>query len=248
MQLRFEDVDKQFGQLEVIKGFSGEFAQGELVALVGPSGCGKSTLLHLVAGLENPTAGRVLADGKKIPGPSPRRTLVFQEHALYPWLSLQGNVAMALELQGVPKASAFEQAAAWLARVSLEGFEHYYPHQVSGGMRQRTALARAFIAKPEVLLLDEPFGALDALTRMALQDVLLELIKEHQPTVLLVTHDVDEALYLADHVLVFSARPAKVLKTFNFTHCEKSHDLTAFAAERTEILRLLGIKTEVTQA
>ncbi len=190
----------------------------------------------------------MLADDKPIPGPSPRRTLVFQEHALYPWLSLQGNVAMALELQGVAKASAFEQAAAWLARVSLEGFEHYYPHQVSGGMRQRTALARAFIAKPEVLLLDEPFGALDALTRMALQDVLLELIKEHQPTVLLVTHDVDEALYLADHVLVFSPRPARVLKTFNFTHCEKSHDLTAFATERTEILRLLGIKTEVAQA
>ncbi|WP_312255501.1 ABC transporter ATP-binding protein [Stutzerimonas nitrititolerans] len=248
MQLRFEEVDKRFGQLEVIKGFNGEVAQGELVALVGPSGCGKSTLLHLVAGLENPSAGRVLADGKPIPGPSPRRTLVFQEHALYPWLSLQGNVAMALELQGVAKASAFEQAAAWLARVSLEGFEHYYPHQVSGGMRQRTALARAFIAKPEVLLLDEPFGALDALTRMALQDVLLELIKEHQPTVLLVTHDVDEALYLADHVLVFSPRPARVLKTFNFTHCEKSHDLTAFATERTEILRLLGIKTEVAQA
>ena len=112
-------------------------------------------------------------------------------------------------------------------------------------VRQRTALARAFIAKPEVLLLDEPFGALDALTRMALQDVLRELIEEHQPTVLLVTHDVDEALYLADHVLVFSPRPTRVLKTFNFTHCEKSHDLSAFAAERKEILSLLGIKTEV---
>ena len=245
MQLRFENVDKHFGQLEVIKGFSGEFAQGELVALVGPSGCGKSTLLHLVAGLEFPTSGRVLADDGKISGPGPRRTLVFQEHALYPWLSLQANVAMALELQGVAKADAFSQAKTWLARVSLDGFEHYYPHQVSGGMRQRTALARAFIAKPEVLLLDEPFGALDALTRMALQDVLRELIDEHQPTVLLVTHDVDEALYLADHVLVFSARPARVLKTFNFTHCEKSHDLSEFAAERREILRLLGIKTEV---
>src|SRR5690606_1358272 len=145
------------------------------------------------------------------------------------------------------KASAFEQAKTWLARVSLDGFEHYYPHQVSGGMRQRTALARAFIASPEVLLLDEPFGAFDALTRMALQHVLLDLIKEHQPTVLLVTHDVDEALYLSDHVLVFSARPARVLKPFNFTHCEISHDLSAVAAERTEILRLLGIKTEVGQ-
>ncbi|MCF7203401.1 ABC transporter ATP-binding protein [Pseudomonas oligotrophica] len=245
MQLRFEEVGKHFGQLEVIKGFSGEFAQGELVALVGPSGCGKSTLLHLVAGLEKPSAGKVLADGRPISGPHPSRTLVFQEHALYPWLSLQANVAMALELQGVSRQEAFELAQGWLERVNLKGFEDYYPHQVSGGMRQRTALARAFIAKPEVLLLDEPFGALDALTRMALQDVLRELIEEHQPTVLLVTHDVDEALYLADHVLVFSARPAKVLQTFNFTHCEKSHDLSEFAAERREILRLLGIKTEV---
>jgi len=245
MQLRFEEVDKRFGQLEVIKGFSGEFSQGELVALVGPSGCGKSTLLHLVAGLEKPTAGRVLADGKPIREPNPSRTLVFQEHAL---LSLQANVALALELQGVDKTAAFAQAQGWLERVGLSGFEHYYPHQVSGGMRQRTALARAFIAKPEVLLLDEPFGALDALTRMALQDVLRELIEEHQPTVLLVTHDVDEALYLADHVLVFSPRPTRVLKTFNFTHCEKSHDLSEFAAERKEILSLLGIKTEIAHA
>ncbi|MBA1272870.1 ABC transporter ATP-binding protein [Stutzerimonas azotifigens] len=245
MQLSFEDVDKRFGELEVIKGFSRQIAQGELVALVGPSGCGKSTLLHLVAGLEQPTAGRVLADGKAITGPSPRRTLVFQEHALYPWLSLQANVAMALELQGVAKSQAFDQARSWLARVNLVGFEDYYPHQVSGGMRQRTALARAFIAKPEVLLLDEPFGALDALTRMALQDVLGELIDEHRPTVLLVTHDVDEALYLADHILVFSNRPARVLKAFDFAHCEKSHDLSGFAAERKEILQLLGIKTEV---
>ncbi len=202
MQLRFEEVDKRFGQLEVIKGFNGEFAQGELVALVGPSGCGKSTLLHLVAGLENPSAGRVLADGKPIPGPSPRRTLVFQEHALYPWLSLQGNVAMALELQGVAKASAFEQAAAWLARVSLEGFEHYYQHQVSGGIRQRTALARAFIAKPEVLLLDEPFGALDALTRIEMQQLIERLWLQHGFTVLLVTHDVSEAVAMADRVIL----------------------------------------------
>ncbi|TLX57252.1 ABC transporter ATP-binding protein [Stutzerimonas nosocomialis] len=245
MQLSFENVDKRFGELEVIKGFSRQIARGELVALVGPSGCGKSTLLHLVAGLEQPTAGRVLADGKAITGPSPRRTLVFQEHALYPWLSLQANVAMALELQGVARKQAFEQAKSWLARVNLTGFEKYYPHQVSGGMRQRTALARAFIAKPEVLLLDEPFGALDALTRMALQDVLGELIDEHRPTVLLVTHDVDEALYLADHILVFSNRPAQVLKAFDFAHCEKSHDLSGFAAERKEILQLLGIKTEV---
>lgn len=248
MHLSFENVDKRFGDLEVIKGFSRDVAPGELVALVGPSGCGKSTLLHLVAGLETPSAGRVLTDGKPVSKPGPERTLVFQEHALYPWLTLRANVAMALELQGKNRKAAMDESASWLARVNLSGFEHYYPHQVSGGMRQRTALARAFIAKPEVLLLDEPFGALDALTRMALQDVLRDLIEEHQPTVLLVTHDVDEALYLADHVLVFSARPARVLKAFDFAHCAKSHDLSGFAAERKEILSLLGIKTEVGQA
>src|SRR5690606_30572963 len=145
------------------------------------------TLLHLVAGLEKPTAGRVLADGKPIREPNPSRTLVFQEHALYPWLSLQAHVALALELQGVDKTAAFAQAQGWLERVGLSGFEHCGPHQGSGGMRQRTARARAFIAKPEVLLLGEPVGALDALTRMALQDVLRELCEERQPTVLLGT-------------------------------------------------------------
>lgn len=245
MQLRFDNVAKRFGDLPVIGGFSDQVAPGELVALVGPSGCGKSTLLHLVAGLEKPSEGGVFADGQPIEGPSPRRTLVFQEHALYPWLTLQANVAMALELQGASRREAFEQARHWLGRVNLMGFEDYYPHQVSGGMRQRTALARAFIARPEVLLLDEPFGALDALTRMALQDVLCELIEEQRPSVLLVTHDVDEALYLADRILVFSTRPARVLETFNFHHQEKSHDLSAFAGERKRILTLLGVKTEV---
>ncbi|UAW99812.1 ABC transporter ATP-binding protein [Halopseudomonas nanhaiensis] len=245
MQLKFEDVRKRFGSLEVIQRFSAEVAEGELVALVGPSGCGKSTLLHLAAGLEKPTEGRVLGDGKLITAPNPQRTLVFQEHALYPWLTLQGNVAMALELQNVGKKEAYTAAEGWLERVGLKGFEHYYPHQVSGGMRQRTALARAFMVKPEILLLDEPFGALDALTRMALQDVLHELIEEHKPSVMLVTHDVDEALYLADRIMVFSKRPTQVLKEFSFEHCERSHDLSGVAPQRKEILALLGIKTEV---
>lgn len=245
MQLKFEDVKKRFGSLEVIKQFNAEVAEGELVALVGPSGCGKSTILHLAAGLEKPSEGRVLADGKLITAPNPQRTLVFQEHALYPWLTLQANVAMALELQGVSKKQAYSEAEGWLERVNLKGFEKYYPHQVSGGMRQRTALARAFMVKPEILLLDEPFGALDALTRMSLQDVLHELIEEHKPSVMLVTHDVDEALYLADRILVFGPRPTHVLKEFSFEHCERSHDLSGVARQRKEILSLLGIKTEV---
>ncbi|UAN03877.1 ABC transporter ATP-binding protein [Achromobacter mucicolens] len=241
MNLIFDNVHKQFGDLPVVDGFTSEFKTGELVALVGPSGCGKSTLLHLAAGLEMPTQGSVLADGTKVAGPHPSRTLVFQEHALYPWLTLEDNVALALEFQNTPKKRAREAAREWLARVSLAGFEHYYPHQVSGGMRQRAALARAFIAQPQTMLMDEPFGALDALTRLALQDVLRQLIAQEKPTVLLVTHDVEEALFLADRIVVFSPRPARVLREFNLAHRAKTHDLSDLAAEKREILRLLGI-------
>ncbi|WP_241128955.1 ABC transporter ATP-binding protein [Achromobacter xylosoxidans] len=244
MNLTFDHVHKQFGDLPVVDGFTSEFKTGELVALVGPSGCGKSTLLHLAAGLEKPTQGQVLADGKAVSGPHPSRTLVFQEHALYPWLTLEDNVALALEFQKTPKKRAREAARQWLVRVSLAGFEHYYPHQVSGGMRQRAALARAFIAQPQTMLMDEPFGALDALTRLALQDVLRQLIAQEKPTVLLVTHDVDEALFLADRIVVFSPRPARVLREFNLAHRAKSHDLSDLAAEKREILRLLGIAVD----
>jgi NitT/TauT family transport system ATP-binding protein len=244
MKLSFKNIEKRFTDLSVISNFSREVEEGELVALVGPSGCGKSTLLHIAAGLEKPSAGSMLADGRAVQGPHPERMLMFQENALYPWLTLAQNVAMALELQKVDKKQARAQAFAWLEKVNLKSFEDYYPHQVSGGMRQRAALARAFITHPKVLLLDEPFGAVDALTRMTLQDVLRDLIREARPTVLLVTHDVDEALFLADRILVFSARPATVLKEFNLTHYEKTHDLSAFAAIRREILGLLGIHAE----
>ena len=248
MNLTFDHVHKHFGDLPVVDGFTSEFKTGELVALVGPSGCGKSTLLHLAAGLEMPTQGSVLADGRKIAGPHPSRTLVFQEHALYPWLTLEDNVALALEFQNTPKKRAREAAREWLARVGLGGFEGYYPHQVSGGMRQRAALARAFIAQPQTLLMDEPFGALDALTRLSLQDVLRQLIAQEKPTVLLVTHDVDEALFLADRIIVFSPRPARVLREFNLAHHEKTHDLSGLAAEKREILRLLGIAVDGSDA
>jgi NitT/TauT family transport system ATP-binding protein len=244
MKLSFNNVEKRFSRLHVIENFTREIEEGQLVALVGPSGCGKSTLLHIAAGLETPTTGSVLANGRPVQGPHPERMLMFQENALYPWLTLAQNVALALEFQKVGKREARKQACEWLEKVNLKGFENYYPHQVSGGMRQRAALARAFISQPKALLLDEPFGALDALTRMMLQDVLRELIREARPTVLLVTHDVDEALFLADRILVFSARPATVLKEFNLAHHEKTHDLSEFAAMRREILGLLGIHAE----
>lgn len=239
MDLSFQNIRKSFGDLNVVADFSGHVGTGELVALVGPSGCGKSTLLHIVAGLETPSHGRVLADGVPIRKPDPSRMLMFQENALFPWLTLQQNVAMALELHGVPRRQARQEATAWLNKVDLAGFDDYYPHQVSGGMRQRCALARAFITQPAVLLLDEPFGALDALTRLNLQDALRDLIRETSPTVLLVTHDVDEALYLADRTLVFSARPARVLQAF-----DRPPSALQRAATRRDILGLLGISGE----
>ncbi|WP_368641961.1 ABC transporter ATP-binding protein [Castellaniella ginsengisoli] len=241
MNLSFKQVEKHFGDLRVVESFERDIAPGELVALVGPSGCGKSTLLHMAAGLEKPTSGQVLADGRPVRKPDPSRMLMFQENALYPWLTLVQNVAMALELQKIGRPEAQRQARLWLDKVQLKGFEDYFPHQVSGGMRQRCALARAFITHPEVLLLDEPFGALDALTRMTLQDALRTLIRETRPTVLLVTHDVDEALFLADRILVFSARPSRVLKEFHLSDTGKTHDLSNFAEMRREILALLGI-------
>ncbi len=248
MKLSFKNIEKQFSGLQVIQDFSREIGDGELVALVGPSGCGKSTLLHIAAGLETPSGGAMLADGRPVQGPHPERTLMFQENALYPWLTLEQNVALALEFQKQDKQQARKQARSWLEKVNLAGFESYYPHQVSGGMRQRAALARAFISAPKALLLDEPFGALDALTRMTLQDALRQLIREAGPTVLLVTHDVDEALFLADRILVFSPRPATVLKEFSLSHHEKTHDLSEFAAMRREILGLLGIHAEQDEA
>ncbi len=244
MKLSFKNIEKQFSGLQVIDNFSREIDDGELVALVGPSGCGKSTLLHIAAGLEKPSGGAMLADGVAVQGPHPERTLMFQENALYPWLTLEQNVSLALEFQKNDKQQSRQEARLWLKKVNLAGFESYYPHQVSGGMRQRAALARAFISQPKALLLDEPFGALDALTRMTLQDALRQLIREAGPTVLLVTHDVDEALFLADRILVFSPRPATVLKEFSLSRHEKTHDLSEFAAMRREILGLLGIHAE----
>jgi len=246
MELTFNKVTKSFGDLKVIEHFSTTIKTGEIVAFLGPSGCGKSTLLHMLAGLQKPSTGTLTANGESIEKPSPERTLVFQEHALYPWLTLAGNIALALEFQNIPKQEAFAEADKWLIKVQLKGFENYYPHQVSGGMRQRCALARAFIARPKVLLLDEPFGALDALTRMTLQSVLKNLITEEQPTVVLVTHDIDEALYLADRVLVFSNRPATVLSEIKLGHMPKTHDLSDYVDIRRDVLNTLGIDTDTT--
>ena len=188
---------------------------GEFVCLLGASGCGKSTLLDILAGLERPSVGTALFDGKPIDGPDARRGLVFQDPALFPWRTIAQNVSFGPELRGLPRAERRARALAALARVGLGGFADAYPHQLSGGMRQRVAIARALANDPQVLLMDEPFGAVDHLTRIALQEDLLHLWERERRTVVFVTHDVGEAVFLADRVVLMSPRPGRIHRVFD---------------------------------
>ena len=188
-----------------------KIAPGEFVCLLGPSGCGKSTLLGALAGHLQPTHGQIHVDGQAVHGPHPQRGLVFQQHTLFPWLSAQDNVAFGLKMQGVPARERRERARDLLGQVGLQGFETRYPSALSGGMQQRVEIARVLINQPRVLLMDEPFGALDALTRLHMQELLLSLWARLRTTVVFVTHDIDEALFLADRILVLSPRPGRIV-------------------------------------
>ena len=193
-----------------------EVGRGEFVCLLGPSGCGKTSILHVLAGLDRPAEGRASVDGRPIDGPGPDRAVLFQEPALFPWLSVRGNVELALELIGVTEPERRDRAAHWLGTVHLERFADAQPHELSAGMRQRAALARAMAADPDVLLGDEPFGALDAQARELLQDEVqrARIASEGRTTFLFVTHNVREAVLLADRVLVMSAAPGRLLEEF----------------------------------
>jgi NitT/TauT family transport system ATP-binding protein len=211
--LDVEDVSHHFdidGQvLPVLDRVSLNAKPGEFVALLGPSGCGKSTLLRLVAGLEPPRSGRLLEDSRVITGPHPSRVVVFQDPTLFPWRTVWKNVALGLEAQGIIKSERHRVDAA-IELVGLRGFANAYPHQLSGGMAQRVSLARALVNDPRILILDEPLGKLDSLTRLSMQTEIVSLWQRNGFTTLLVTHDVEEALFLAQRVLVFSDRPAKL--------------------------------------
>lgn len=187
-----------------------EVEAGRFTALVGPSGCGKSTLLRMFAGLIAPSRGEIRMDGKRIEGPDSRKGLVFQEDAVFPWLTVARNVEYGLRSRDVPKYTARETARHWIDIVGLSGFDHAYPSELSGGMRKRVDLARVYASDPEVLLMDEPFGALDALTKQALQEDLLQLLQRVVKTVVFVTHDLEEAVYLADVVVLMSSRPGRI--------------------------------------
>ncbi len=187
-----------------------EVRENDFVTILGPSGCGKSTLLRIVAGLDFPTAGRVLLDGQPVEGPGADRGVVFQSYTLFPWLTVRQNICFGLRERGMAQAQQNERADFFIARVGLRGFEDHYPKQLSGGMQQRTAIARALANDPKILLLDEPFGALDNQTRVLMQELLLGIWEAAQKTVLFVTHDIDEAIFMANRVAVFSARPGRI--------------------------------------
>lgn len=218
MKLEVCGVSKTFqtrrGQTPALRDISFSVGAGEFVCLLGPSGCGKSTLLSVIAGLERPDSGEVRMDGRPIAGPGRDRVVIFQEAALFPWLNVRDNVAFGLAATGLPRAARYERAERYLRLVRLQGFHHAFVHELSGGMKQRVALARALALEPQVLLMDEPFGALDAQTRDMFHGELQEIWAQTGNTILFVTHNVREALVLGDRVLLFSARPGRIKREF----------------------------------
>ncbi len=234
------------GKLEVdaIRGFDLEIEEGEFVAIVGPSGCGKSTFLHILGGFENHTSGELLVDDRPVTAPGPDRGVVFQEYALYPWRSVEGNITWGLEVQGMPKAQRTAVAERLLAKVGLTHFRNHYPAELSGGMKQRVAIARTLAFDPKILLLDEPFGALDAQNRELMQEELQRIWQDSRKTAIFITHDIDEAIYLADRVIVFTARPGRAKADIRIDlprprdiEIKKSPEYTAYRNHIWDLLR-----------
>jgi|TARA_B100000809_G_scaffold55871_1_gene51805 NitT/TauT family transport system ATP-binding protein len=204
------NVYKNYNEVEALQDLSLDFPKGELTSLLGPSGCGKTTLLKIIAGLIPATSGGVMINGKTVTGPGPDRAFVFQDFALLPWETVIRNVSFGLELRGVAKSEREAIAEKYIADVGLAGFEHKFPHQLSGGMRQRVGLARALSVDAEVLLMDEPFSAVDEQTRRKFQEDLLNLVKNENKTFLFVTHSIEEAVYLSDQIALLLPRPSRV--------------------------------------
>ena len=214
VKVHIDNVVKKFngrnGEMIALNGVTLDIHDNEFICVVGPSGCGKSTLLNIIAGLLEPTSGAVYCDGKLVEGTGTDRGVVFQQYALFPWLTVKKNVRFALEMRGIKGKEADQLAMKYLEKVDLVKFANHYPKELSGGMKQRVAIARAYAAEPQVLLMDEPFGALDAQTRTQLQSELLQTWERDMKTCFFITHDVDEAIILAQKVIVMSARPGRV--------------------------------------
>ncbi|RLI14140.1 MAG: nitrate ABC transporter ATP-binding protein [Candidatus Hecatellales archaeon] len=220
MLVEIRELRKEFEgapPVTAIDGIDLDIWEGEILCIVGPSGCGKTTLLRIIAGLEKPTSGKVLVDGKTVMGPGSDRAMVFQEYALFPWRTILGNVAFGLELKKLSRNEIVGKAEEYIRLVGLSGFEEKYPHQLSGGMMQRAALARALACEPHILLMDEPFGALDAQTRNFMQGELLNIWEKTRKTIVFVTHNVEEAVYIGDRIVILTARPAKIKSIVDVT-------------------------------
>ena len=213
-RIEINDLGIDYGangrRVEAVRRFTLMTTPGEFVALLGPSGCGKTTVLNAVAGFVQPNAGTVVVDGERVQGPGADRGMVFQQHSLFPWKTVLANVEFGLKMRGIKKTLRTAQARAYLDLVGLGGFEDAYPAELSGGMQQRVGLARTLVNRPRVMLMDEPFGALDAQTRLTMQELLLSVWREVRTTVIFVTHDIDEALFLSDRVAVMTARPGEI--------------------------------------
>lgn len=244
-EIKVEQVIKRFKQMDgkdiiALSGIDLTINGGEFISLIGPSGCGKSTLLRLIAGLNDADEGMLYIDDKEIYQPSHERGLVFQNPMLFPWLNVHDNVAFALRARGIYKENKGE-VDKFIELVGLSAFHKSYPHQLSGGMAQRVSLARALVNHPKVLLLDEPLGALDAFTRMNLQDELIRIWKERATTMIMVTHDVDEAIYLSDRIIVMTPRPAKIEAQIEVKLSRpRARSNSEFLKLRTKILEILN--------
>ena len=251
-RIQIENLSKVFGgndeeKVVALDGVTAEIPEGSFVSLIGPSGCGKTTLLRCIAGLEAPTSGTVTVDGEKVTKPGSDRGFAFQQGNLFPWLSIKDNISFGLRARGIYKQRKGD-VQKFINLVGLKGFEKSFPHQLSGGMNQRASLARALVGHPKILLLDEPLGALDAFTRMTMQDEILRSRQENSMTMVMVTHDVDEAVYLSDYIIVMTPRPAKVEKIIKI---EMSHPRArgqdVFLQYRTEILKILNYAGKINE-
>ena len=249
-EIRLLDINKTFNEgtpeeVVALNGVHFTIPAGSFVSLIGPSGCGKTTLLRCIAGLETPTSGEVFIDDVKVSKPGSDRGFAFQQANLFPWLNIRDNIAFGLKARHIYKEQK-DEVDKFIELVGLKGCEKSFPHQLSGGMNQRASLARALVGHPKILLLDEPLGALDAFTRMTMQDEILRLWKEHNTTMVMVTHDVDEAVYLSDYVVVMSPRPAKVEKIIgiDLTH-PRARGQDVFLKYRTKILEILDYAGKV---
>jgi NitT/TauT family transport system ATP-binding protein len=247
-KLRLDHVGKVFERdgksIAVLEDLDLDVADGEFICLVGPSGCGKSTLLNLMGGFLSPSSGVIAIDGEPILGPDPRRILVFQERGVFPWLTVEGNIGFGLS--GLSRAEREQRIAHYVQMVRLEGFEQSYPSDLSGGMQQRLQVARALAVNPDILYLDEPFGALDSVTRMIMRGELLRIWQTERRTILFVTHDIDEAVQLADRVVILSSRPARIedVLTIDIPH-PRNISAPRYLELRDELLNRVGLAYSV---